>query len=222
MSGAKVFCPLVRVTPSTLNQNLSPVRVTRPRVTGYIINVKRRVPGYAIPNQTYFITTAITESTNIFLESPYAEIVLENLNFYLNKFQAQLHGYVIMPNHFHLLLTLGAIGNISQMIGQIKEYSAKQIIRLAEKNNQHELLAIFHNSAKKYRPEQKYQVWQMRFDEFTINNHKTFQTKLNYIHNNPCNKGWKLAEKPEEYRYSSARFYFLDENCEIEITPLIT
>ena len=158
---------------------------------------------------------------NIFLESSYAEIVLENLNFYLDKFKAQLHGYVIMPNHFHLLLTLGSIGNISQMIGPIKEYSAKQIVLLAEKNNCRDLLTVFQNSAKKYRPEQKYQVWQMRFDEFTVNNDKTFETKLNYIHNNPCNKGWQLAEKPEKYRYSSARFYYLDENCGVKITPLI-
>ena len=107
------------------------------------------------------------------------------------------------------------------MIGQIKEYSAKQIISLAEKNNRRDLLAIFQNSAKKYRPEQMYQVWQMRFDEFTINNYQTFKTKLDYIHNNPCNKGWRLAEKPEGYRYSSARFYFRDEDCGVKITPLM-
>ena len=107
------------------------------------------------------------------------------------------------------------------MIGQIKEYSAKQIISLAEKNNRPDLLAIFRNSAKKYRPEQIHQVWQMRFDEFTINNYQTFKTKLDYIHNNPCNKGWQLADKPEEYRYSSARYYYLNEGCGVKITPIM-
>ena len=31
---------------------------------------------------------------------------------------------------------------------------------------------------------------------------------LNYIHNNPCTEKWKLAATPEEYYFSSARFYF--------------
>jgi hypothetical protein len=31
--------------------------------------------------------------------------------------------------------------------------------------------------------------------------------KLNYIHNNPLQDKWKLAEAPEKYVYSSALFY---------------
>ncbi len=31
--------------------------------------------------------------------------------------------------------------------------------------------------------------------------------KLNYIHNNPLQKHWKLSATPEEYLYSSAKFY---------------
>ncbi len=33
------------------------------------------------------------------------------------------------------------------------------------------------------------------------------EQKLDYIHQNPAQEKWKLAELPEDYYYSSARFY---------------
>ena len=36
---------------------------------------------------------------------------------------------------------------------------------------------------------------------------KFFQQKLNYTHFNPCQPHWGLADKPEDYKYSSAKFY---------------
>jgi len=36
-----------------------------------------------------------------------------------------------------------------------------------------------------------------------------FREKLNYIHNNPCQEKWRLAERPQDYKYSSAANYFL-------------
>ena len=34
-----------------------------------------------------------------------------------------------------------------------------------------------------------------------------YREKLNYIHNNPCTPRWRLAERPEDYRHSSASNY---------------
>ncbi|MBS1525632.1 MAG: hypothetical protein JST19_08280 [Bacteroidetes bacterium] len=34
-----------------------------------------------------------------------------------------------------------------------------------------------------------------------------FTQKLDYIHNNPLQERWRLADLPENYKYSSARFY---------------
>jgi len=35
--------------------------------------------------------------------------------------------------------------------------------------------------------------------------------KLNYIHNNPLAEHWQLAKDPCEYKYSSSRYYELNE-----------
>ena len=34
-----------------------------------------------------------------------------------------------------------------------------------------------------------------------------FKQKFDYLHENPCQPHWQLAELPEDYKYSSARFY---------------
>lgn len=49
-----------------------------------------------------------------------------------------------------------------------------------------------------------------RFDDEVIRNQKIIWTKIKYIHNNPVKAG--LAEKPEDYKYSSARNYILEDD----------
>ena len=44
----------------------------------------------------------------------------------------------------------------------------------------------------------------MSVDLFTD---KVFDQKFDYIHNNPIQEKWKLAVYPEDYRWSSARYY---------------
>ena len=36
---------------------------------------------------------------------------------------------------------------------------------------------------------------------------KFFKRKLEYVHNNPCQPHWNLAQHPTEYRYSTASYY---------------
>ena len=40
-------------------------------------------------------------------------------------------------------------------------------------------------------------------------NSDLYREKLNYIHNNPCTPRWRLAEKPEGYKHSSASNYII-------------
>ncbi|MCY7362353.1 MAG: hypothetical protein LH629_09865 [Ignavibacteria bacterium] len=38
------------------------------------------------------------------------------------------------------------------------------------------------------------------------------EQKINYIHFNPVHPKWKLAEEPQQYKYSSAKFYYEDKD----------
>ena len=52
-----------------------------------------------------------------------------------------------------------------------------------------------------------YQVWERKSLSTDLFTEEVFLQKLNYIHNNPVQQKWKLAQLPEEYNFSSAKFY---------------
>ena len=64
----------------------------------------------------------------------------------------------------------------------------------------------------------KYKVWQEGFHPIGIDTAKFFQEKLEYLHNNPVRKGF--VEEPEQWRYSSARNYLLDDHSIITVEYL--
>lgn len=65
-------------------------------------------------------------------------------------------------------------------MGQIKEYSAKQIIAWCREHERQDLLNTFATSAAKYKKKHQYQVWQERFDDVAIYTEKNVyhKTKL--------------------------------------------
>ena len=60
-------------------------------------------------------------------------------------------------------------------------------------------------AAKKHKRNSKYQFWQQKNHPEELLSNKFIDQKLHYIHENPVRNG--LVDKPEEYRYSSARNY---------------
>ena len=58
--------------------------------------------------------------------------------------------------------------------------------------------------------------WQARFYDFNIWTTKKRMEKLRYMHRNPVNRG--LVESPEQWRWSSYRFYLLGEPGPVQIS----
>lgn len=172
------------------------------------------------PHTTYFITTTLTEFTRLFINAEIAQIFINNLNFYLDKFSVKLHSFVVMPDHVHLLFTTGETGNVSQFMGRLKERTAKDILKWCMETKQDELLNMFKMSAIKYKTGSKYQVWQERFDGLEITTQAMFDTKLNYIHNNPLQDKWRLCDKPEGFQFSSAKYYLNGEYTGVPIEAM--
>ena len=134
----------------------------------------------------FFVTFSTFDRKNIFTSDRLLEIVEETLFEVVKFYDIQLLGYVIMPNHLHLLtgITEGGSG-ISKFI-----FSLKGMIR---KNLVGDKL-----------------LWNKRFDDLVITTEKQFLIKLDYIHNNPVKRG--LVEAPDKWRFSSYNFW----NREIE------
>ena len=182
--------------------------------------MKRRHSRLQVSGSTNFVTTTIVNFLPIFRNEALAKIVLDNIRIYSQKCHIQVHGFVIMPNHLHLLLTVGHEVSVSQFMGRMKEYSAKEIVNWCLRNKETGLLTVFSTAAKESKRGHKYQVWQKRFDNVVIIREDDLLIKLNYIHNNPLQERWNLCEKTEDYRFSSAKYYFTGEDVGIPIVKI--
>jgi putative transposase len=154
---------------------------------------------------TYFVTSTIVNWIKIFSLDGFPEIIIEELKFRREKEQINLYGYVIMPDHFHLIISSE---NIPKVMRSIKSYTAKKILNKLKEKNLTTILKELKNLKPEFKSQSEYQVWQEGFHPKMILGDKEYEQKMNYIHNNPVVRG--LVESPGEWKYSSYNFFFGD------------
>ena len=130
---------------------------------------------------TYFVTTKTWENREIFRVIVNAEIVMKCLLDYRDHGAYRLHEFVIMPNHLHLLLTPAKQSSLEKAMQFIKGGSSHAI---------------------HVKRENRIQVWQSGFHEWTVRDVRDYEAKRDYIWQNPvtCN----LVNKPAEWKFGSA------------------
>lgn len=120
-------------------------------------------------------------------------------------------GYVIMPNHAHLLLYYSGGQKLNTIIGNGKRFMAYKIADRLNEKKDYKLLYLLGNAVRKDDKlnGKKHEIWIPGFDSKPCRTEPFILQKLNYIHFNPCCGKWKLANRPTEYIHSSAAFYDL-------------
>jgi REP element-mobilizing transposase RayT len=162
-----------------------------------------------IPNEIYYITFTILGWRKIFNNKKYYNLIYKWFDYIKDAYGNKIHGYVIMPNHLHILIYISDRSPVlSKLIFNVKRFLAYGIVKLLEEGGEYELLKYFYDNKKKIKA--KHKVFEDRYDSLLIQTEKLFLEKLNYIHNNPCQEKWGLAEYPEEYKHSSAANYILN------------
>jgi REP element-mobilizing transposase RayT len=128
----------------------------------------------------------------------------------LGQNKHSLPGFVLMPNHVHLLLHYVYSGqSLNTIIGNGKRFLAYDIIRRLQLSGQQDVLNTL-AAAVQYKDRQKGQkhvAWKDSFDWKLCRTEKFITQKLQYIHNNPLSGRWKLAESITQYPHSSASYY---------------
>jgi REP element-mobilizing transposase RayT len=128
----------------------------------------------------------------------------------LDKRGIKISGYVIMPNHIHLLLYITKkCKGLNLVMGEAKRFMAYEIVKQLEDRNENGLLKTLSSGVQKKEKlkGKKHQVFRLSFDAKEVFGEADIITVLEYIHHNPVSKKWQLAEDFTEYLYSSALFY---------------
>ena len=123
-------------------------------------------------------------------------------------------GYVIMPNHLHVLLGVRqANKSINTLVSNGKRFMAYELVTRLQAGGHGVILqqlaeAVSPSDARRGK---RHQVFAPSFDAKECRNDRFVEQKLQYMHNNPCSGKWHLASDPVSYVHSSARFYFSGE-----------
>lgn len=131
----------------------------------------------------HFITCSCRGRQPILNAPARRDLLLDILDEVRVRYRVIIGGYVVMPEHFHMLMSEPQIGNPSTVMQVLKQRFSRQISDDA--------------------------VWEERFYDFNVWSPKKRVEKLRYIHRNPVKRG--LVELPRQWEWSSFRFYLTGE-----------
>lgn len=160
-------------------------------------NVDVSVPKHRIHAPgTYFITSRTWENRRVFITVPICQIFIRTLLKYRDENKFMLHAFVLMPDHFHALITLCDETSLERAVQLIKGGSAHAI-----------------GTELKF----SFPVWQRGYSDHRIRDAADYAKHVGYINLNPVKQ--KLRPAPHEYPWSSASGKFRLDSCPQGLKP---
>ena len=163
-------------------------------------------------NHLHFITASTYRRAPLFKANRFRCNFVSVLDSLRRDQAFRLTGYVLMPDHFHLLFWPSPQVTPSEIIRSLKERTAKFILSALRHEPDHPWCAeILQRLAlpPTVHDRASHRVWQRRFYDMNIWSEKKRLEKLTYMHNNPVKR--RLGASPEKWLWSSFRFYFLGD-----------
>ncbi|WP_339607324.1 transposase [uncultured Roseivirga sp.] len=154
-----------------------------------------------------FFTATILKWKPIFFNQLYRTIILDSLNFLVEAKRMKVYGFVIMPNHIHIIWQVQEGHKLKNVQRDFMKYTSQQIQKDLRTNH-----PDLHHEFEVNLKDRKYQLWQRNPLSIDLYGRNVIEQKLEYIHNNPVQGKWMLSNEPASYPYSSACYYERDEN----------
>jgi REP element-mobilizing transposase RayT len=157
----------------------------------------------------YFLTFAVVRWIAVFTRKEYKDILIESLRFCQKHKGLELYAFCIMPNHVHLIARAQEGKKLSDILRDLKKFTANTIIEAIKTNNQESrkdwMLWLFQAKGRDNPNNINNQFWQQENHPIELSDNFLLDQKLEYIHQNPVRAG--ICYAPEDYIYSSAGQY---------------
>ena len=160
------------------------------------------------PNGVYFITITCARWLPLFRLTNGYDAVYKWFD-YLKTQGHCIAGYVIMSNHFHVLIGFRTSNqSINATVANGKRFMAYELVKKLEVQGRKDILQLLASYVTRTERLQnkKHTVFQPSFDRKECFNLAFMKQKTDYIHLNPCKAG--LVTLPENYAHSSATYYY--------------
>jgi len=140
----------------------------------------------------HFITFSCYQRLPLLAHPGSYSIFEQELEKFRKRYGFVVAGYVLMPEHVHLLINEPKAVSLATALRVLKQQTSK-LLKLAD----------------------EVQFWQRRYYDFNVHNPEKTTEKLRYMHRNPVKRG--LVAKPEDWAWSSFRHYATGVEGTVEI-----
>jgi len=158
------------------------------------------------PQGCYLLTLNTIDRVDIFIRPFFKQIIVESLNYFIEKKGLVVYGWCLMTNHLHLIVQPKDGFDLSTLIKDFKAFTAKII--LEDLNTESEMRRTW--IMKRIREAalfDKLDLWENSDHPIQVNaeERESITESLKQIHNNPVRN--KIVASPQDYLHSSARNY---------------
>ena len=156
----------------------------------------RRITGR---NDLHFITFCCYQRRPLLRSVRARNLVVRILGEVRARYAFSLVGYVIMPEHVHLLISESPSASPARII-QVFKQRVSRLMRGRKRSPRNQLSLRFPESRTELR-----RFWQRRYYDFNIYSRRKMWEKLEYMHANPIQE--RLVKHPRDWPWSSWSFY---------------
>jgi len=154
--------------------------------------VPRALHRFHESRQSHFLTFSCYRRLAYFDCPQACDLFVQCLEGTRRRFGWRIYGYVVMPEHVHLLVSEPEHGTLADAMRDLKL-----------------------SSSKRAQSQRQGSFWQKRYYDRNVRDEREFCTKLRYIHRNPVKRG--LVKQPADWKWSSFRHYALREKGAVEL-----
>jgi len=133
---------------------------------------------------SHFVTFSCYDRRPYFRDPDGCDLFLQCLEDMRRNFEMCVYGYIVMPEHVHLLLSEPPQAKLADAMHYLQLSLAKRLRRDGS-------------------------FWQKRYHDRNVRDYREFTIKLRYLHRNPVKRG--LVQSALDWKWSSYRHYALRE-----------
>lgn len=155
----------------------------------------RRLPRVDLPSRIYYLTCCTDRRRRLLCVGSAAQMIIDLYAGYRDRGDIRLHGYVVMPDHYHVIVTLTGETSVSNLVRKVHGLFSWRWYGTGAGVAGHEGPAL----------PRRGRVWQRRFYDHVVRNEEDWRTRMAYLHDNARRAG--LVEAAVDYPWSSAAFW---------------
>ena len=163
---------------------------------------------YQQSKQSHFVTFSCYRRQPQLRDERLCDLFVECLERMRRKYRFRVYGYVVMPEHVHLLVSEPEVEALATAIQALKISVARRAMSCLREPTSAKSGQMWGTVGEDV------PLWQKRYYDHNVRNYESFVGKLRYIHRNPVKRG--LVEKPEDWKWSSFRHYATAEIGPVE------